>query len=123
MRDFLVLHYWANGREGEPFWDAMRALGPPATLKCKIDQWRDTGHIHREHEELFTEVAWFQVFAGQGVSANHYNPLADAMAEQDLRDFLASQERALEQAAAAMPHHADTLGRLMARPAKRNTAA
>ena len=44
-------------------------------------------------------------------------------AEQDLRDFLASQERALEQAAAAMPHHADTLGRLMARPAKRNTAA
>ena len=123
VRDFLVLHYWANGREGDPFWDAMRALGLPATLQPKIDQWRDTGHIHREHEELFTEVAWFQVFAGQGVLANHYNPLADAMATQDLLDFLASQERQLEQAAAAMPHHADTLGRLMARPAKRNTAA
>ena len=123
VRDFLVLHYWANGREGDPFWDAMRALDLPATLQARIDQWRDTGHIHREHEELFTEVAWFQVFAGQGVLASHYNPLADAMAERDLLDFLASQERALEQSAAAMPHHADTLGRLMARPAKRNTAA
>ncbi|MEX0342065.1 MAG: tryptophan halogenase family protein [Erythrobacter sp.] len=123
IRDFLVLHYWANGREGEPFWDAMRAVALPVTLQAKIDQWRDAGHIHREHEELFTEVAWFQVLAGQRVAAQRYNPLADAIPAQELEELLAKQERQLKQTAAAMPRHADTLGRLLTRSTTKDTAA
>ncbi len=113
IRDFLILHYWANAREGEPFWDAMRAIELPDTLAAKIAQWRAGGHIHREHEELFTEVAWFQVLAGQNVETTGYNPLADALPENELVGLLAKTEEEMVRAVNAMPLHAEVLGRLV----------
>ena len=107
IRDFLVLHYTANARQGEPFWDAMRSMDLPDTLSAKIAQWQASGFIHREHEELFTEVGWFQVLAGQGVEARGYNPLADALSEDDLRTLLDGTEAALVEDVKTMPRHLD----------------
>jgi tryptophan 7-halogenase len=109
IRDFLVLHYWANQREGEPFWDAVRAMALPETLTEKIRLWRDAAFIHREHEELFTEVGWFQVLVGQGVTANGYNPIADQMSEQGLQDLLNGTEVAFVEEVKQMPRHLDVL--------------
>ncbi len=109
IRDFLILHYTANERHGEPFWDAVRTMPLPATLTDKIALWRDTGFIHREHEELFTEVAWFQVFAGQGVEAQGHNPIADTLDEAQLRNLLQGTEAALVEQVRAMPRHIDFL--------------
>lgn len=109
IRDFLVLHYHANEREGEPFWDDVRAMPVPDTLAAKLEQWRASGFIHREHEELFTEVGWFQVLAGQGIAADGYNPIADTMDEDDLRAMLADVETRLSREAGAMPRHLDYL--------------
>ena len=113
VRDFIVLHYWANGRHGEPFWDERRAMALPATLTAKIEQWRATGFIHREHEELFTEVGWFQVLAGQGVAAAGCNPMADALPEPELRALLEGTEAALAEQVRTLPHHADALAALV----------
>lgn len=107
IRDFLVLHYAANGREGEPFWDAARNMALPETLQTKLALWRASGFIHREHEELFTEVGWFQVLAGQNVAANGYNPLADAIPEEALRALLDETEGALIEEVRQMPRHLD----------------
>ena len=52
IRDFIVLHYWANQREGE-FWEYCRTMELPQTLQRKIDVWRSNGRIFRENEELF----------------------------------------------------------------------
>ena len=113
VRDFIILHYWANDRRGEAFWDERRAMELPDTLRVKIDQWRATGFIHREHEELFTEVAWFQVLAGQDVSAGGYNPMADVLPEADLRALLDGTEAALVEQVRALPRHIDVLARLV----------
>lgn len=109
VRDFLVLHYTANERHGEPFWDHVRTMPLPATLQAKLAQWRAGGFIHREHEELFTEVAWFQVFAGQGVEAAGYNPIADALPEADLSAMLEDTERAIVEQVRPMGRHLDVL--------------
>ena len=109
IRDFLVLHYTANAREGEEFWDAMRNMALPDTLTSKIENWQATGFIHREHEELFTETGWFQVFAGQGVETRGYNPMADAMPLEDLRTLLDGTEHALVEEVRQMPRHLDFL--------------
>ena len=109
VRDFLILHYHANAREGEPFWDMVRHMELPDTLTAKLDQWRANGLIHREHEELFTEVGWFQVLAGQDVDASGYNAVADGMHEQELRVMLSDIETAVERQASAMPRHLDYL--------------
>lgn len=105
IRDFLILHYWANGREGEPFWDARRTMDLPDTLTAKIEQFRANGYIHREHEELFTEQGWLQVLIGQGIEPEVHNPLADAMPEQELVTMLERIAARHSTAVAAMPDH------------------
>lgn len=109
IRDFLVLHYWANQRHGEPFWDMVRTMPLPDTLIAKINLWREAGFIHREHEELFTELGWFQVFVGQGVIAESYNPLASAMPEADLRRLLHTTEASFVEEVKKMPQHLQLL--------------
>ena len=123
IRDFLVLHYTANERIGEPFWDHVRSMELPETLTAKLDQWRATGFIHREHEELFTEVGWFQVLAGQGVEARSYNPMADSLPEDDLRAFLDQTESAIARQTQTMPTHLDTLRRIVMGQRKPETTA
>lgn len=113
VRDFIVLHYWANGRDGESFWDDRRAMTLPDTLRAKIAHWQAGGFLHREHEELFTEVAWFQVLVGQGIAARAYNPLADALPAAELRALLDGTEAALAQQVRALPHHIDVLASLV----------
>lgn len=116
VRDFIVLHYWANARHGEPLWDDVRAMALPETLRAKIDQWQASGFIHREHEELFTEVGWFQVLAGQEVEVRGYNPMADALPEAELRALLDGTEAAMVEQVRPLPHHIDALKRLIAQP-------
>lgn len=119
IRDFLVLHYHANQREGEPFWDDVRHMALPDTLVAKLDLWRATGFIHREHEELFTEVGWFQVLAGQGVEAESYNPMADSLPEAELRQMLDQHEAAIIGQVRQMPGHIQFLQNYASGPSPR----
>ncbi|MEN3973003.1 tryptophan halogenase family protein [Sphingomicrobium sp. XHP0235] len=114
IRDFLILHYHANGREGQPFWDALRTMDVPDSLAEKLALWRGAGHIHREHEELFTEVGWFQVFAGQGVEATRYNQIADSLATDDLGRQLEDIERGCIDHVKRLPRHLEALQEMLA---------
>ncbi|MCP5396039.1 MAG: tryptophan 7-halogenase [Sphingomonadaceae bacterium] len=107
IRDFLILHYMANERVGDPFWDGVREMELPETLSRKLELWRASAFIHREHEELFTEVGWFQVLVGQGVIPDGYNPMADGLDEGDLRAMLDRYEAACVEEARMMPRHLD----------------
>lgn len=109
IRDFLILHYWANARHGEPFWDRCRAMDLPDTLMAKIEQFRAAGFIHREHEELFTEPGWLQVFVGQRIVPQAWNPVADAMPQAELAAMLTGIERRDAALVEAMPPHAEFL--------------
>ncbi|MFN4113148.1 MAG: tryptophan halogenase family protein [Sphingomonadaceae bacterium] len=109
IRDFLILHYHANGRHGVPFWDRCRAMAVPETLAAKLAAFRATAYIHREHEELFTEPGWLQVMIGQGVLPHGWNPLADTMPEADLAAMMDSLARRNRDLAAQMPGHVEFL--------------
>ena len=113
VRDFLVLHYHANAREGEPLWDHCRAMALPDTLSAKLDQWRAAGHLHREHEELFTEVGWFQVLAGQEFAARGHNPIADALPLVELQRLLDRIESDCVNEVRQMPRHLDVVQALV----------
>ncbi|MDZ7588885.1 MAG: tryptophan halogenase family protein [Parasphingorhabdus sp.] len=109
IRDFLILHYWANQRVGQPFWDAQRNIALPETLTHKLALWQANGFIHREHEELFTEVGWFQVLAGQDIAARSYNPVANSLTEAELAEMLTAIERDAVNEVRQMPRHLDFL--------------
>ncbi|NYT42268.1 tryptophan 7-halogenase [Sphingomonas sp. R-74633] len=105
VRDFLVLHYWANDRD-EPFWVERRASALPESLQHKIALWRASGQIVREGADLFGEVAWLQVLAGQGISAEGYHPVADLPSRAEIAEYLELIELLGAREVGQMPDHA-----------------
>lgn len=106
VRDFLVLHYHANGRD-EPFWRSCRDMAIPDSLAHRLELFRANGRLFREGDELFAEVGWLQVLLGQGVTPAGYDPLADGLKPGELDEFLALARRHAAQVAGRMPFHED----------------
>jgi tryptophan halogenase len=117
IRDFLILHYVANQRHGDPFWDHCRTMAVPATLTEKIALFEEAGLFIREEDELFLDDSWAQVMLGQGIAPRHWSPLADNVPAEDVGPFLASVARSARVRAEAMPGHADFLAKMMGRSA------
>jgi tryptophan halogenase len=107
IRDFIILHYHANERTDSPFWTERREMAVPEALRAKLDLFRSTGRIYREHDELFTEQGWLQVLIGQRIAPARYHPLADGLSDAQLQEFLANIRILIDRAAAAAPGHMD----------------
>lgn len=114
IRDFLVLHYNANERRGEPFWDACRAMAIPDSLSERLELFRAGGRIHREHEELFTEQGWTQVMIGQGIVPRNWHPLADLPADDALAGFLATLREGCRRKSETLAMHGEFIDRMVA---------
>lgn len=112
IRDFLILHYVANERHGDPFWDHCRTIALPATLEEKFALFRSAGLFVREEDELFLDDSWGQVMIGQGIEPQGWSPLADNVPAEDLGPFLASLAKAYQTRAQALPLHADFVARM-----------
>ena len=107
IRDFLILHYKATARDDSAFWRHCRDMAVPETLSEKIELFRANGHIFREHEELFTEVGWLQVMVGQGIIPEGNHPIADAISDSDLSEYMETLALLNGREAAQMLSHAD----------------
>jgi tryptophan 7-halogenase len=94
IRDFIILHYHANQREGEAFWDDLRAMQVPATLQHKIGLFSASARVTASFDELFDSRAWIQVLIGQNIIPETYHPIADLLPEPRLKEFLEGLERA-----------------------------
>ena len=106
IRDFIILHYWANERDGE-FWEYCRTMELPATLQRKIDLWKSNGRIFREDDELFSEESWIQVFLGQGIVPRGYDPLVEIKSDAQIEQFLGNIAATIERCVDVMPTHGE----------------
>ena len=113
IRDFLLLHYKANKRFGQPFWDHCRSIELTDNLAAKIDMFKVSGRVLREDGELFTEEAWTQVMIGQGIVPNKWHPLADIADDDELSGYLESIASAYAARAAQFPTHAQFVERMV----------
>ncbi|WP_343520295.1 tryptophan halogenase family protein [Sphingomonas sp.] len=116
IRDFVILHYFANGRAGEPFWDALRHMTLPEPLADRIAMFRGSGRIVRDHDELFDVPGWVQVMIGQGIVPERWHPLADTLDDAQLDQFLSTVAQAYRRDTARLPGHADYLARFRGAP-------
>jgi tryptophan halogenase len=117
IRDFITLHYFANGRDGE-FWDYCRNMELPATLLEKIDLFREAGLVMREEEELFLDDSWGQVMIGQGILPGSWSPLADNVPGEDIGPFLDSLARSYRVKAESLPTHRQFVASMIDREVK-----
>ena len=104
VRDFIVLHYWANRREGA-FWEYCRTMEIPETLRNKIDVWCSNGRIFRESDELFAEESWIQVFLGQGLVPRSHDPLVGIKSDPQIEQFLGNIASTIDRCVDVMPQH------------------
>ena len=102
IRDFIVLHYWANERDDSELWRYCRNMSIPDTLKEKVDVFRCYGRAFRDNNELFGEVSWTAVLIGQNIIPRTYDPIADVLdvhetelRVDDVRNVIAACERTM----------------------------
>lgn len=109
IRDFLVLHYMANQRVGEPLWDYCRQMALPDSLQERLALFQHGGRVPPRAFDLFTETSWVAVFMGQGIEPQGYNPLVEVHEGAAGRQFLADAHRALAELSQQLPAHEDFL--------------
>jgi len=105
IRDFIVLHYFANQRTGEPFWDMCRDLPIPESLRQRMALFKETGRVFKPQDDVFSENSWVQVMMGQGLIPESYHNVVDSMSNEQLQQFLGDIQRGVERTVAALPNH------------------
>ena len=111
VRDFLILHYHAVQRDDTAFWKDCRAMSIPDSLRHRMDVFRATGHVVFNASDLFIEANWLAVLLGQGLVPESWDVRADIPDDGTLQKRLAFMREMVQQAAAAMPTHQQTLAR------------
>ncbi|MGN6124093.1 MAG: tryptophan halogenase family protein [Sphingomonas oligoaromativorans] len=111
IRDFLILHYYGNGRIGEPMWDACRALDLPEALAHKIRMFRSRGTMVRYEWESFQDPSWLSMFVGLGMLPDAYDPLADHFSGEQLEGAMLRMREAIAKTVALSTPHAEFIDR------------
>jgi tryptophan halogenase len=111
IRDFIILHYHANNRRGEPFWDACRTLSIPDSLRHRIELFRETAGIFCASDDLFQLTSWLQVLWGQGVRPRAAHPFVEAVSPSDRTGYLRDLRGLIAHATQQLPDHADFIAR------------
>ncbi len=112
LRDFLILHYHATARHGEPFWEACRQMAIPDSLAQRIALFRSRGRVFRDGLDLFTEGAWLQVLHVQGVIPQDQHPLVDAHSDAQAGAYLVNIRSTMSRCVQAMPTHAEYVSKV-----------
>jgi tryptophan halogenase len=105
IRDFIVLHYCLTGRSDTPLWSYCQSMKLPDSLAERIELYKRTGRVRIKAGELFTDLSWFYIFEGMGVTPESYDPLLDVVTIGQLRDILSSMAQSTALAAHGVPSH------------------
>ncbi|WP_294172931.1 tryptophan halogenase family protein [uncultured Sphingomonas sp.] len=118
VRDFIILHYKATERRDSEFWRAAANMAVPDSLARKIALFRENGRVFRHEDELFSEASWLAVLLGQGIVPRRWDPLADALPNEEVRATLGRMAPFIRRAAESMPAHQNYLAQVAgSRPA------
>jgi tryptophan halogenase len=116
IRDVIILHYKVTNRGDTPFWRACRDMDVPASLRHRIELFRETGRVFRIPNELFAENSWIQVMLGQGITPERYHPVADLMGDAELAGFLGDIQAQVDKTVVQLPQHQAYVQRYCAAP-------
>ena len=110
IRDFLILHYYANTRS-EPFWRACAAMTIPDELAYKLKHFTAQARLVSPHDELFRNPSWLAVYFGQGIMPRDHDRLADVRPRSDAAAQLHRLRAMTRAAAQTFPLHDEAVAR------------
>ena len=105
VRDFNILHYCLPRRDDSPFWQqgAQRAL--PDTVTRRVEMYRATGRIIQAGPEAFSDLDWFWIFEGMGITPRDYDPLVDTIDFEQVKRLMLAISQKVSADLAAAPSH------------------
>ncbi len=115
VRDFLILHYHANTRDGA-LWAHVRNMTVPDTLNARLEQFLHRGYIQKYKDGLFSPASWLAVYAGQDILPRGHDRMADALPRADLKAWLDDLENRIRLNVGEMPSHEDFIRGYCAAP-------
>jgi tryptophan halogenase len=110
IRDFIILHYCLTQRDDTALWQYCKSMRLPASLSERIELYRATGRIRHKTSDLFTDLSWYYVLEGMGVTPTAYDPLMDIINPGQLKQILANISREVSAAAMVAPSHDSYFG-------------
>ena len=102
IRDFTLLHYVAR-RDDSGLWRERAAL--PAELAQRMQHYRATGRVVLQKPELFTDLDWFWVFEGMGITPADYDPLVDTVDYEQVKRVMVAISQKVAADTSAAPTH------------------
>lgn len=79
IRDFIILHYCANGRADGELWRYCREMTLPDSLAHKLSLFRARGLIVQYESESFFDSSWVCMYANFGIEARAWDPLTNLL--------------------------------------------
>ena len=107
VRDFLILHYYANSRDDGALWAYTRDMPIPDSLQHKIELFRSRAHIVKYKDGLFSPPSWLAVYMGQDLVPHAYSPMADSLSKDAVSDRLKALRSRIAAGVDTMPTHAE----------------
>jgi len=108
IRDFIILHYSANGRTGPDdgeLWRYCREMALPETLTRKIALYRAKGLIQQFDSESFFDPSWLCMYGNLGIEAGSWDPLTNLVPLPELAEVTRRVREDISRIArAATPH-------------------
>jgi len=87
-RDYQLLRLAVTNRQSGQFWQQTQRTQWPDSLQRRIDLFRSHGRFTARDHEFFSKSNWISSFLNFGVWPASYDPLADMIDEQRIRDEL-----------------------------------
>jgi tryptophan halogenase len=106
VRDFLLLHYVANQREGE-MWRHFREMALPDSLQEKLEAWLSRAYIIKYEFGVFLPPSWIAVMLGQNLIPRGYDRRADVLPFDEVARRAVALRAAMRDAAERAPSHED----------------
>lgn len=104
IRDFIILHYHASGRDGE-LWRYCRNMPIPESLRHQIELFKASGGVALLDRSSFAEPSWVSIYFGLGVLPRRHDPMGDLIANEALSREFQRRARIVRGAAESLPTH------------------
>ena len=105
VRDFTILHYCLPRRDDSPFWQQCAAMALPGTVAQSVEMYRATGRVIQSRPEAFSDLDWFWIFEGMGITPRDYDPLVDTVDFEQVKRLMLSISQKVSADLAAAPSH------------------
>jgi hypothetical protein len=108
-RDFIIMHYKLTNRTDSEFWRYCANMPIPDSLNHQIELFRESGQVAIIDKEGFNEPSHVSMLLGLGVIPKTYDPFADHVDLEHLRNHFKRLGAAIANTVKAMPDHTDYL--------------